>query len=555
MTVSVKSSPISTTPSEAAEPVSLLSTLGPTKFNEVSPKSLQSRLSTGAFFSRPPKPSNGKIETEAKRMLRITNQFLQETRTLPTAVLDMRSDGASQKASYFYIDESPLSLPTTSAYQEQCCPYKWHMPIKAISQEQNPYEAQNKHSYKDLDVVNYGREFGSSSSIGIIVPVPLVLDDVTHLAAAYLPTHLSIEELVNKLESEVIDVQALDRHLSGIASSFWGSGYKDHLESLEALHFAAEIYSHLMDATIDGWAQNIRNTKLERPKALSCIAAFESGNLNIHPSDLKDVMGISTGNSLYIAEYLWMDPYERPSPLVIKRSIGNIRKPGLAFLISPTNSNMKEPYYSSWVNIPHENFDGNCEGTFEKTSLHLSFTRYESSLSASEHGLFDKQVYFLQAVVQVFDAGAWVVDLDLVTALDGDFGTNYLRRLPQAKPKSKINPTTERASMEKAEEEPNSCIAGVQIITSPAVPGLLGSETVEMISFRNHSAEESQDFSVIGQLTSLDCWDEILDTPNNACIVQTNGDWLASGSGWLAGVGTGYCCPEKEGMLGLCSVY
>ncbi|KAH7378516.1 hypothetical protein BKA64DRAFT_687300 [Cadophora sp. MPI-SDFR-AT-0126] len=91
-------------------------------------------------------------------------------------------------------------------------------------------------------------------------------------------------------------------------------------------------------------------------------------------------MGISTGNSLYIAEYLWMDPYERRSPLVIKRSIGNIRKPGLAFLISPTNSNMKEPYYSSWVNIPHENFDGNCEGTLRRlpcifplldTSLHL----------------------------------------------------------------------------------------------------------------------------------------------------------------------------------------
>ncbi|KAH6706613.1 hypothetical protein BKA61DRAFT_698473 [Leptodontidium sp. MPI-SDFR-AT-0119] len=425
---------------------------------------------------------------EAQRMLRITNQFLQETRTVPTAVLDMRPDGASQKASYFYIDESPLSLSTTSAYQEQCCPYKWHVPIKAIPQEQNPYEAQNKHSYKDLEVVNYGREFGSSSSIGIFVPVPLVLDDVTHPAAAYLPTHLSIEELVNKLESELIDIQALDRHLSGIASSFWGSGYKDHLESLEALHFAAEIYSHLMDATIDGWAQNIRNTKLERPKALSCIVAFESGNLNIHPSDLKDVMGISTGNSLCIAEYLWMDPYERRSPLVIKRSIGNIRKPGLAFLISPTNSNMKEP----------------------------------------EHGLFDKQVYFLQAVVQVFDAGAWVADLDLVTALDGDFGTNYLRQLPQANPKSKINSTTKRASMPKAEEEPNSCIAGVQIITSPAVPELLGSETVEMISFRDqfcdHSANESQDFTVIGQLTSLNCWDEILDTPNNACIVRPNGD-------------------------------
>lgn len=353
------------------------------------------------------------------------------------------------------------------------------------------------------------------------------------------------------LESDIFDIAELGNYLSGITSSFWAAGFKDHLESLGALHFATEIYEHLMDATIDlevtsiplnqfQWAPHNFVSNLSRPTAFACVATFESANLNILPSDLKDVMGISTGNSLYIAEYLWTDPYSSLSSHIIKRSIGNVGRHGLAFLISPTNTNTKQLDYSSWVNIPHEDFDGNFKGTFDKTSLHLSFTGYESSLGASEHGLFDKQVYFLQAVVQAFDAGIWVADLDIVTALDGGFGKNNLKRIPPAKQTSReISKSLTLTFTRKAEENPSQTTDNTFFgdsddeneeqdsaffKKSTASIGVLDSG---VDGFCDHSLEESRDFSAMRKLTSLDCWDEILDSPDNSCIVRTNGDWLA----------------------------
>ncbi|KIM99342.1 hypothetical protein OIDMADRAFT_30945 [Oidiodendron maius Zn] len=527
--------PPSTPPHKSAEPDTLLSALGQAKFNAVMPRSLQALSSKGVFKNIPSASSKPKIEAEAQRMLRITNNFLRESTVFPTKALDGMLDAASQRSNSSSSTEGQLLASTMIKYERRCCPYKWYVP-KAIPQEQNPKGVRysspppvTEHS------VEYKLCFGLPPSIGIFLPV---MDGDDYPSTLFPPKHLSEQDLIDIFESEAIDIVALDYYLSRITSSFWGSGYKDHLESLEALHFAAEIYTYLMDATIDlevtstplnqyEWAKT-RKSKWTRSNSFSCIATFESGNLNIYPSDLKDVMGISTGNSLYIAEYLWTDPYDSPSSYIIKRSIGNVGKPGLAFLISPTNPNMKEPDYSSWTNIPHEDFDGNCEGAFDKTSLHLSFTGYESSLNSNEHGLFDKQVYFLQAVVQVFDAGTWVADLDIVTALDGDFGARYLKRLPQARPKSNENSALETI---KAEEESSQInrIGGVKIIGSLQHKNgsLLDYAETSPPDFCGHSPEEIQDFSITGKLTSIDCWDEIIDYPNNACIVRTNGDWLA----------------------------
>ncbi|KAE9366581.1 hypothetical protein N431DRAFT_471628 [Stipitochalara longipes BDJ] len=109
---------------------------------------------------------------------------------------------------------------------------------------------------------------------------------------------------------------------------------------------------------------------------------------------------------------------------------------------------------------------------------------------------------------------------------------SYLRyQLPPAKQKSHASITL------KAEDTPSqiSCITGY----SPAhkseeqdsnVSGRLSEEIIGIFDFNNdfcdHSIEESRDYSVNGKLTSVDCWDETLDSPNNACIVRTNGDWL-----------------------------
>jgi hypothetical protein len=186
-------------------------------------------------------------------------------------------------------------------------------------------------------------------------------------------------------------------------------------------------------------------------------------------------MGMSAGSSLYIAQFLWSDPFLPPPTNVIRRSIGNVGKQGIAFLISPLNPLMRDPGYDNWQNVQHEDFDGSFENNFPETSLHLSFTGYEQALNTGQHGLLDNEVYFLQAVVQAYEKGNWVADLDILTALNTGLDSKTVSRLPDCK----------------------------------------------------HTGLVVEDFSYLDQLTSIDSWAELIDQPSNAAIVRANGNWLA----------------------------
>jgi hypothetical protein len=306
--------------------------------------------------------------------------------------------------------------------------------------------------------------------------------------------NLAIHEIIEALESGQIDPTALAQYVVGGHSKFWSSDYQNHLKSLNALCSAATVYSNIPDATVDlsitgkpfhdyQWA-NDGQDELAHARSLSCIATLESGHLNIAPESLAGVMGISTGNSLYIAQFVWSDPHHPPHPSVIRRSIGNVGKPGMAFLISPPNPRMKDPGYESWRSVPHLNFDGKLEGNFRNTSMHLSFTGYELALDTGEHGNLDKEAYFLEAVVQAYESCSWVADLDILTALNGN---DLIKQLP-------------------------------------------------LKSMCSHSEDEAKDFSHFGLITSVDSWIELLDQPTNTCIVRAGKNWLARLAAVVIGV-------------------
>lgn len=75
-------------------------------------------------------------------------------------------------------------------------------------------------------------------------------------------------------------------------------------------------------------------------------------------------------------------------------------------------------------------FDGKIERNFEETSFHLRPTGYELPLNVRDHGLYDKEVFVLQAVTQAFDHANWVADLDLagLMAANGQLSADHLDR-------------------------------------------------------------------------------------------------------------------------------
>jgi hypothetical protein len=109
---------------------------------------------------------------------------------------------------------------------------------------------------------------------------------------------------------------------------------------------------------------------------------------------------------------------------------------------------------------------------------------YELALDTGEHGNLDKEVYFLEAVVQAYESHSWVTDLDILTALRSD---KLITRLP---------------------------LKGVC----------------------SHKESEANDFSRCGPVTSVDSWIELLDQPTNTCIVRAGSNWLARLAATVIGV-------------------
>lgn len=230
-----------------------------------------------------------------------------------------------------------------------------------------------------------------------------------------------------------------------------------HLKSLKALSTAAKVYKTFANASVDVrviqqrlydayWVQplmreppsmnnvsqshetpdSLRPFILDRPSAFACITMFESGTYNAKPANLENVMAMSSGDSIYVAAALLCDPAESTPEGDIRRIEGNIGRPGIAFMVPPLDPLMKEVSLTEWPQISRHAFDGQIKNCFQPTSLHLSFTSAQTSLSVGFSGAQDTDVYMLETLISMHHAGSWFADLDVLKAIR----SLKLRRLP-----------------------------------------------------------------------------------------------------------------------------
>ncbi|KAF2732836.1 hypothetical protein EJ04DRAFT_389321, partial [Polyplosphaeria fusca] len=193
---------------------------------------------------------------------------------------------------------------------------------------------------------------------------------------------------------------------------------------------------------------------------------------------LSNVMAMSSGDSIFVAAHLLVDPLDSRDlkPSSISRIRGNIGKPGIAMLLPPPELQVRPRNSASWQVINHTPFDGYFLDAFDGTSLHLSFTEYSRPMDVGIHGVRDADIYFLEAYVQVYFKGQWIGDVDIVSSLESEFMTLLDSR--------------------HASSGPSECC---------------------------HQAKNLRAFRLI----AIDNWDEFVDSPDEGMIVRAKNNWLA----------------------------
>jgi hypothetical protein len=271
----------------------------------------------------------------------------------------------------------------------------------------------------------------------------------------------------------------------------------DHIiKTLQAFDIASRIYEQFPSATIplkitsspiisatwlpplpSTWQPSFMNvghniTPLQlmtRPQVFSCLAMFESGGINVNPAQLKGVMAMSAGNSIFVAEILLSDPAINLPAYAIKRVVGNIGSPGISLLVVPPNQLRIRPINNDFMSVMHADFDYKRQNNFENTSLHLSFTGWKVPYMSGSVGLIGQDVHFVEAVVAVRDRGVWVADIDVLGSLPKMAGGEVSK----------------------------------SICSCPIPLSRMESEVI-----------------------SIDTWDELLDPPQTAAIVRSHDNWV-----------------------------
>ena len=301
---------------------------------------------------------------------------------------------------------------------------------------------------------------------------------------------LPMEFVTEALESQIAELPHTDTHgdwprLNCEVTNNEGS-LPSYYQSLTALGAAREVFARLPNAEVDlavvsrplgqsKWAAGISppsNIFISRATAIACICMFESGELDLQPEDLDDVIAVSSSNNLYASEILFCDPSEDPPAHALRHMIGNVGRPGLVLLLSPRNTMLREPDLGSWKMVNHAPFDGKFENNFESTSLHLSLTGWEQPVNVRDHGDRDSVVHFVEAVVSAHDRGVWHADLDLLCL--------STRRWPR--------------------------------ILHTDCP---------------HTDDQTEDSSLITDYTAIDNWYEVIDQPRNPAILRCRDNWIA----------------------------
>ncbi|KAL8949967.1 MAG: hypothetical protein Q9222_003961 [Ikaeria aurantiellina] len=157
--------------------------------------------------------------------------------------------------------------------------------------------------------------------------------------------------------------------------------------------------------------ESLKPYALSKPQAFACITLFESGHFDVYPSELGDVMAMSSGDVIYVSAALLADPYDDSLPGDVRGVMGNIGRPGISFLVPPKDPMVKEVSLAEWPLIERNEFDGHLADHFGSTSLHLSFTSAETPLNVGFSGGQDKEATILETLV--LRLRRWEVDCRL----------------------------------------------------------------------------------------------------------------------------------------------
>lgn len=260
------------------------------------------------------------------------------------------------------------------------------------------------------------------------------------------------------------------------------------VKSLRSLEVATDIYGGLDGATISSslverglydakWAVEGRNSSLTRPMVFSCIAMMETGKISLEAQRLEQVIALSSGNSLFVSTRLLADPYDEVAESCVTRIVGNVGRPGVNLLIPPAASPLTRSLSTSYRAVTYAPFNGQREDNFKGTTLHLSFTSHKFPLDYGVTGIVDHQVFFVESVISVHDRGQWVADLNTLEAFR--ISNENRMRIPRRRQKT---PCTH------PKETRNSLLDGI---------------------------------------TSIDTWEEVLDTCPGVNIVRAHRNWPA----------------------------
>jgi hypothetical protein len=395
----------------------------------------------------------------------------------------------------FSMQRDELAHPTKKRKlsYERGCRSKWYMPTLGffLGDGKSP-------TWSAYPV------FGDKNIAAVCLPSPY--DSSQEIQ---LPQILDIDSVISYLEAGIFSVANLSKYLAEPGEEFWMFPTESILMSFQALLAASALYRDLPDSTIsiEATTKCLKDAKWVRQSAtasalmknFSCIALFEGG-LDIDPTELEDVLAISSGNSLHIAAFCLQDPWDEAEPGRIVHTVGNVGKPGMCFLISPKEPLVHEPERDKWQLVRHAPFDGKFESNLTDTSLHLSFTGYEFPVLTTDHGAFDKQAFFIEAAVRAFDRREWVADLDLNAAFNAMY--RYSR------------------NMQAVDAGFNFGRRGKPLQDRPSAP------LVGRLAPCNHSNHEQSEYSHL-ELISVDSWIELLDAPTTAFIIRAKDDWLS----------------------------
>ncbi|KAK7701178.1 hypothetical protein SLS64_010510 [Diaporthe eres] len=278
-----------------------------------------------------------------------------------------------------------------------------------------------------------------------------------------------------------------------------GGSFQDAMEMLEVK--APETFTtfipavQVVDTTMEEMLPYLGPGKMTLEQYFSCILLFEN-IFDIAPQTLRNVMAISSGNSLFIASSLLSDPHSLPARRKISHVMGNIGRPGTVLLVPPVEPRMMAPGIERWPFMNFRDWDGIGRDSFAESSLHLWFTGSTQEVSIGYSGAQDKELYMVESVVSLHGKGEWVADLDILRALQSSSLVHRQKR-----------------------SIPPSLRGQVALRGGPTDDGR-----------RTMVCQESHDSQYRHQklpLATIETWWELLEKSSDDCVFLAAGNWQA----------------------------